>query len=334
MPPRKPKLPNILFLGIDSLRADHMSCYGYPRLTTPHMDRFASAGHALRAHLQPAHPHHQRLRLHADRHGCVQHPGGRAAPQGPDAAGGQDAAGDPARGRLHHHLRRLPGQRRPRAASTTTSTSTPAGRPLEQGRMPKAENLNEVAIPELDRLTKQKQPFFLFLRHMDPHSPYLPPAPYERMFYHGNESDPKNKSMEPVMSFKPFRDYFASWMPPGITDKDYVIAQYDGADRLHGRLHPDHLHRAGGPGHPGRDHRRHQLRPRRDALRPRLLLRPSRPVRRHPARAADHPLPGQGAGRQARGRLQPAQGPGADAAWSWPGSNRASSSTAAACCRW
>lgn len=35
--------------------------------------------------------------------------------------------------------------------------------------------------------------------------------------------------MEPVMNFKPFRDFFASWMPPGITDKDYVIAQYDGA---------------------------------------------------------------------------------------------------------
>ena len=31
------------------------------------------------------------------------------------------------------------------------------------------------------------------------------------------------------MAFKPFRDFFASWMPPGITDKDYVIAQYDGA---------------------------------------------------------------------------------------------------------
>ena len=64
---------------------------------------------------------------------------------------------------------------------------------------------------------------------MDPHSPYLPPEPFERMFYHGNESDPKNRSMDPVMSFKPFRDYFAAWMPPGISDKNYVIAQYDGA---------------------------------------------------------------------------------------------------------
>jgi arylsulfatase A-like enzyme len=49
------------------------------------------------------------------------------------------------------------------------------------------------------------------------------------MFYGGNECDPENKSMEPVMDFKPFRDFFAAWMPPGITDKDYVIAQYDGA---------------------------------------------------------------------------------------------------------
>ena len=36
--------PNIIFFGIDSLRADHMSLYGYPRLTTPHMDRFAQGG--------------------------------------------------------------------------------------------------------------------------------------------------------------------------------------------------------------------------------------------------------------------------------------------------
>src|SRR6266540_4701786 len=40
MSPAK-KLPNLIFIGIDSLRADHMSCYGYHRLTTPHIDRFA-----------------------------------------------------------------------------------------------------------------------------------------------------------------------------------------------------------------------------------------------------------------------------------------------------
>ena len=67
------------------------------------------------------------------------------------------------------------------------------------------------------------------MRHMDPHSPYLPPAPFERMFYGKDEFDPANTSMKPVFQFKPFCDYFATWMPPGITDKDYVLAQYDGA---------------------------------------------------------------------------------------------------------
>src|SRR5271156_6022872 len=46
MPKRKTetKRPNILLIAIDSLLADHMSCYGYKRLTTPHMDRFATQG--------------------------------------------------------------------------------------------------------------------------------------------------------------------------------------------------------------------------------------------------------------------------------------------------
>ncbi len=44
MPARRQQKPNIVFFGIDSLRRDHMSCYGYPRLTTPHMDRFATEG--------------------------------------------------------------------------------------------------------------------------------------------------------------------------------------------------------------------------------------------------------------------------------------------------
>ena len=38
------KKPNILLIGIDSLLSTHMSCYGYERLTTPHMDEFAWDG--------------------------------------------------------------------------------------------------------------------------------------------------------------------------------------------------------------------------------------------------------------------------------------------------
>ena len=35
---------NLVFFGVDSMWADHMSCYGYDRLTTPYMDRLASQG--------------------------------------------------------------------------------------------------------------------------------------------------------------------------------------------------------------------------------------------------------------------------------------------------
>jgi arylsulfatase A-like enzyme len=34
--------PNILLLSIDTLRADHLGCYGYARKTSPNLDRFAA----------------------------------------------------------------------------------------------------------------------------------------------------------------------------------------------------------------------------------------------------------------------------------------------------
>lgn len=36
--------PNIVFITLDTVRADHLSAYGYDRPTTPHLDRFARTG--------------------------------------------------------------------------------------------------------------------------------------------------------------------------------------------------------------------------------------------------------------------------------------------------
>jgi arylsulfatase A-like enzyme len=204
-----------------------MSCYGYPRLTTPHIDRFAQGGalfeRTYSAHIPTTSAYSSML-------------------TGRDCFGTQVVALRH-KGPLRAEVPTLPEilKEAGYATSCVGFSGNPASRGFDQylnysgwgswneGRSPKAENLNKVALPELDRLMAQDQPFFLFIRHMDPHAPYLPPEPFERMFYHGNESDPSNKSMEPVMAFKPFRDFFASWMPPGISDKDYVIAQYDGS---------------------------------------------------------------------------------------------------------
>jgi arylsulfatase A-like enzyme len=225
--PRAGRKPNIVLFGVDSLRADHMSCYGYPRQTTPHIDRFASQGTLFERTYSPHIPTTSAYASMLTGRDCF----------------GTQVVALRHKGPLRPEVKTLSEILKGAGYNTTCVgfTGNPSARGFDkyldypgwgswnEGRSPKAQNLNNIALPELDRLAAEDRPFFLFLRHMDPHAPYLPPAPYERMFYHGNESDRKNRSMKPVMAFKPFRDFFASWMPPGISDKDYVIAQYDGA---------------------------------------------------------------------------------------------------------
>lgn len=43
-PPPEPPRPNVLLVVMDCLRADHVGAYGYPRPTTPTLDRLASEG--------------------------------------------------------------------------------------------------------------------------------------------------------------------------------------------------------------------------------------------------------------------------------------------------
>jgi arylsulfatase A-like enzyme len=225
--PLRRRKPNVVLIGIDSLRADHMSAYRYHRLTTPHIDRFAGQGvlfeRTYSAHI-PTTSAYASMLTGRDVFGtqvvALRHRG----PLRPEA-------------RTLAELLREQGYRstcvgfsgNPASRGFDSYLTFPGWGSWKQGRSPKAQNLNEVALPELERLVKRRRPFFLFLRHMDPHAPYLPPEPFERIFYHGNERDPKNRSMEPVKAFKPFRDFFATWMPPGVTDQEYVVAQYDGA---------------------------------------------------------------------------------------------------------
>ena len=49
--PDSTAMRNLLLIGVDSLRADRLSCYGYPRPSTPHIDRLASQG-VLFEHMQ------------------------------------------------------------------------------------------------------------------------------------------------------------------------------------------------------------------------------------------------------------------------------------------
>jgi arylsulfatase A-like enzyme len=46
--------PDILLIVLDTLRADRLSCYGYPRDTTPHIDAFAEGGVLFERAISPA----------------------------------------------------------------------------------------------------------------------------------------------------------------------------------------------------------------------------------------------------------------------------------------
>ncbi|MDC3415920.1 sulfatase [Aquibacillus salsiterrae] len=219
--------PNVIVFGIDSLRRDFMSSYGYHRLTTPHIDKIASEGVLFENHFSPSIP---------------TTPAYASMLTGMDCFG-TDVVALRHQGGLGNHVKTLAEVLEDNGYNTTCVgfSNNPSSRGFqnyldyeawvadETGRCPKAENLNEVAIPELRRLNEEGKPFFLFLRHMDPHSPYLPPKPFERMFYDDDEKDPANDSMEPVYKFKPHADFLKSWIPEGVTDERYVTAQYEGA---------------------------------------------------------------------------------------------------------
>jgi len=219
---------NILMIAIDSLRRDHLSCYGYEKLTTPYIDEFAEEAvlfeDTFSAHI-PTTPGYSSMLTGRDCFGtevvALRHQGGltekvKTLPEILAEHGYNSTAvgyqGNPGSRGFQNYV------------NYGSGWGGWENRPLR-----KAEELNAAAVPEIARLQAEGKPWLCLLRHMDPHSPYLPPAPYDRMFYSGDECDPTNDSMKPVMAFKPFCDYFGCWMPPGITDKDYVNAQYDGA---------------------------------------------------------------------------------------------------------
>ena len=136
MPARRQQKPNIVFFGIDSLRADHMSCYGYPRLTTPHSTA-SPRGRAVRA--APTAP---TSRPPAATPRCS--PGWTSSPPrswrcatrarcAPRCKTLPEILRDE---RLQHHLRRLHRQSQPRAGLTSTST-IPAGAAGTKGAAPR-----------------------------------------------------------------------------------------------------------------------------------------------------------------------------------------------------
>lgn len=167
------KKPNILFFGIDSLRRDHMSHYGYDRLTTPHISKYAENGvtfeKCFSAHI-PTTPGYSNMLTGRDCFGT-----GVVALHQANIVEGVPVLAEILREQGYESTC-IGFEGNAAGRGYDNYISFPGWGPdRDDGRSHKAENLNDVAIPELERLAKGDKPFFLFMRHMDPHSPYLPP---------------------------------------------------------------------------------------------------------------------------------------------------------------
>ncbi|NQZ69921.1 MAG: sulfatase-like hydrolase/transferase, partial [Lentisphaeria bacterium] len=174
------KKPNVLLIAIDSLLSTHMSCYGYERQTTPHIDRFAEGATLFENTISPHIPTTSAYASMLTGMDCFTNQVVALRHRGPMRKQVKSAAEIFRKNNYNTSCIGFPNN--PAGRGFANYVNYESWSPGEDGKCHKAEDLNTVFFPELDRLNKSKKPFFAMLRHMDPHSPYLPPEPYDRLF--------------------------------------------------------------------------------------------------------------------------------------------------------
>ncbi len=216
---------NVIVLTLDTLRSRNMSLFGYERLTTPHLDRLAQKGVVFNECFSPWIPTdaaHTSLFTGKDifTHQIIAQHGKAKLDEG-----------------IPMLAEMLKGRGYFTGAADFLELWFPRGfdlyekyvwDPDPETPMRKAEAVNQKGLYLLDQAVKQDKPFFLWLHYWDPHSPYLPPDPYKRMYYLGNEKDPDNHSMDEMWQLEAWKGYYEAWLN-GVTDLKYPCALYDSA---------------------------------------------------------------------------------------------------------
>jgi arylsulfatase len=164
--------PNVLLISIDTLRADHVGCYGYARQTTPKIDAMAARGVIFERAISQSNttlPAHASMLtgLYPIEHGC-------------------DPARQTALSPRVDTLAEIMLQHGYHTAAVTSVSWVSAEFGLDQG-FERFLYHERSAAPQVKRALRLladfgDRPFFLFVHLFDPHSPYTPPAQYHDMF--------------------------------------------------------------------------------------------------------------------------------------------------------
>ncbi len=220
LPPGDPETPDVVLVSVDTLRADHVGAWGYPRPTTPFLDGLAAAGLRYAHARAPAPwtlPSHATLlsgRLPA-RHGAVEDDLGIAAPLLAEAlhARGVATAGVVSSLFVSSRYGFERGFDAFEDFGIRTSAENLAGE-ADARRVTDAALRLAAALPP-------GKPAFLFVHYYDVHYTCDPPPPYDTLF-----------DRAPAAGDPRYRTY--AWHlrhPLAPAELDHQIAQYDEAIR-------------------------------------------------------------------------------------------------------
>ncbi len=236
------RAPDILLLTIDTLRADHLSAWGYARATSPVLDRLAGEGarfELAQAQWPKTAPSFASIftATYPKDNGIVRRVGMpidcrlRMLAEELKRLGYQTHAvvGNGAVGREFYFDQGFDSYEE---AWKTTAASG--------GAATAARNITDLALARLDRLEPGK-PTFLWIHYIDPHSPYRPEGEHRDRFQ-GDEHFRPGKEIK--VERKTHRKFIGgigrSQVIDGATDLAFYVARYDAeihyADDEIGRL--------------------------------------------------------------------------------------------------
>ncbi|MGQ9731809.1 MAG: sulfatase family protein [Candidatus Zipacnadales bacterium] len=212
---------NVILIVIDTLRADHLGCYGYEYDTSPALDVLAAEGALFESFWAPCIPTHPGFTsIFTGTHG-VRH---RVVSQGR-----QGASLPPGLSTLPMLLRGF------KDLTTVAIDSLGPGQPwfyygydhYITSRKGSAEWVTQAALQWLRAYGDE--PFFMFLHPWDPHTPYQPPESYRWLF---TEADPYEYEEEEwaavtqQLVYPFFREFLYERMG-NPRNFDYIRGQYD-----------------------------------------------------------------------------------------------------------
>ncbi len=227
--------PNVVLISIDTLRSDHLGCYGYPRETSPAIDRLAEEGVLFENHVSSSPwtlPGHAAIftSMSDSVHGCVD-TDFALAPGFTTLAerfrdGGYRTAGFFAGPYLHPVFGLHQGF--DHYENCTSYREVLDGGDVKDWAMdPEVmrsshQDVTNPTVYGAGRKWMEEHrgaPFFVFLHLWDVHFDFIPPPPYDTMF------DPDYDGEITGRNFF-FDDRINAQLPQ--RDKDHLVALYDG----------------------------------------------------------------------------------------------------------